>query len=124
MYQGYLEAISNREDWIFQTSLTDDDGTDIDLQNATIGVWITTKENTSTALLSAETTFAAGVASGDSEITLLDDEFTSFQFWFTKTDVSVLCPDTTYRVFCRVVIDGMTTQLLSCFVQVADGGPA
>jgi hypothetical protein len=123
MYQGSLEAISNREDWIFQTSLTDDDGTDIDLQNATIGVWVTTKENTATALLSAETTFTAGVADGDDEITLIDDEFTSFQFWFPADEIADLCPGT-YCVFCRVTVDDMTTQLLSCFIQVIDGGPA
>lgn len=120
MYDGSIAPISNREDWIFQSALTDDDGTDIDLTNATLKVFICEKGNSSSALISATTVFASGVATGDSEITLPTD--TSFQFHFTADDVSDFDPGT-YNVFVRVTIDDVTTQLISGNITVIDGGP-
>jgi hypothetical protein len=121
MYDGSIAPISNREDWIFQSALTDDDGTEIDLTNATIKVFLCAKGNSSSALLSAETTFTDGTADGDDEITLPTD--TSFQFQFPPDDVGDLCPGV-YNVFVRITIDETTTQLISGNVTVLDGGPA
>lgn len=121
MYDGSIAPISNREDWIFQSALTDDDGTDVDLTEATIKIYVCAKGNSTRALLSAVTVFTAGVGSGDDEITLPTD--TSFQFHFTASQVgAALCPGT-YNIFARVTIDDVVTQLVSGNITILDGGP-
>ncbi len=113
MYTGSLAPVSNREDWIVQSPLIDDDGAEVVLTSATFQLDIC-KEGCPTS----------PVLSG----TLADGTFTlptttSFQWWFTPDDMGSLCAGT-YEVFLRVTIAGVTTQILSCSVPIVEGGPS
>jgi hypothetical protein len=112
MYTGALSPISNREDWIETSPLIDDDGTEITLTDATLEMWVCRQGCPQNPLLSGST--------DDGKITLPTS--TSFKWWFTPDDMSVLCADT-YDVFFRATIDSVTTQILAATIQVVEGGP-
>jgi len=112
MYTGSLAPFSNNEDWIIQSPLIDDDGSEIDLTSATFEFYLTTQACPTTAVLTG--TLDSG------NITL--PTTTSFKIWFTPDEVSAIDAGT-YDVFLRVTIDDITTQILAADVQVIEGGP-
>ncbi len=112
MYTGSLAAVSNQEDWIVTSPLIDDDGEEVTLTDATIELFICQQNNPKTAVLTATT--------ANGKITLPTS--TTFQWWFTPSDMDDLCAGT-YDVFLRVTIDDIVTQILSCTVPVVEGGP-
>jgi hypothetical protein len=112
MYQGALEPISNRQDWIEVSPLIDDDGSEITLTDATLKVWICRQGCPTSALLSGST--------DDGKITL--PTATTFQWAFTPDDLSVLCAGT-YDIYFRSTIDDITSQILAATIQVVEGGP-
>jgi hypothetical protein len=113
MMQGSLASVSNREDWIVQSPLIDDDGAEVDLTTASISVFVCDEGCPSRARLTGTI--------DDGAITL--PTATSFQWWFDPDDMGALCPGT-YEVYLRVTIDGITTQILACSIAVVQGGPA
>lgn len=113
MYQGALAPVSNREDWIVQSPLIDEDGNEVLLTSATLKVYICRQGSPDSAVLEGSTT--------DGKITLIDSDL-AFQWAFDPEDMSVLCAGT-YDVFLRVTIDSITTQILAATVQIVEGGP-
>lgn len=113
MYQGSLAPVSNREDWIVQSPLIDEDGAEVTLTGSTINVYICRQGCPDTAVLEGSTT--------DGKITL--PTTTSFQWAFDPDDMSVLCAGT-YDVFLRVIISSVTTQVIAGTVQIIEGGPS
>jgi hypothetical protein len=113
MYQGSLAPVSNREDWIVQSPLIDDDGSEVTLTDAEINVFVCRQGCPGSALLSGST--------DDGKITLPTS--TSFQWAFTPDDMSALCAGT-YDIFLRAVIDDVTTQILAATIQIVEGGPS
>ena len=113
MYDGSIEGVSNDEDWIVQGSLIDDDGAEVTLTGATMNLWICRQGSPDTPLLSGST--------ADGKFTLPTP--TSFQWAFTPSDMSVLCAGT-YDLYFRVIIGGITSQILACAFPVVEGGPS
>lgn len=112
MYTGALAAVSRREDWIAVSPLVAEDGTDTTLTGATFEMFICEQGYPDSALLTGST--------ANGKITL--PTTTTFQWAFTPSDMAVL-PAGTYDVFLRVTISSVTTQILSCTVQIVEGGP-
>lgn len=113
MYTGSLAPVSRREDWIAVSPLVAEDGTNTTLTGATFKMFICEQGSPDSALLSGST--------ADGKITL--PTTTTFQWTFTPDQMAVL-PAGTYAVFLRVTISSVTTQILSCTVQILEGGPA
>lgn len=113
MYQGQLSPVSNREDWIVQSPLIDEDGDEIALTDADIEVFVCRQGCPQTAVLTATI--------DNGKVTLPTS--TSFQWQFTPTDMGSLCAGT-YEVYLRVTIDDVTSQILACAVPIVEGGPA
>lgn len=113
MHTGSLAPVSNKEDWIAISPLVDDDGDEITLTDATFEMYVCHQDNPGTALLTATT--------ANGKITL--PTTTTFQWWFTPVDMADICAGN-YDVFLRVTIDDVVTQILSCSVQIVEGGPA
>ncbi len=55
MYQGSLAPVSNREDWIVQSPLIDEDGEAVLLTDATINVYVCRQGCPTTAVLEGST---------------------------------------------------------------------
>lgn len=113
MYTGSLAAVSNKEDWIAISPLIDEDGEEVTLTDATFEMYICKQTDPTNAVLTA--------TNANGKITLPTS--TTFQWWFTPTDMATLCGGTTYDVFLRVTIDSVVTQIMSCTVPVLEGGP-
>lgn len=116
MFTGRLAPVSNRQTWIEQISIVDDDtGEGIDLTGHTLTVQVR-QPGTSTVLLTA--TIANGA------IALIEDESeinSVFQFTFTESQMDDLCAGI-YEVGITDLADtGETTQLMIATVQVLDG---
>lgn len=113
MFTGRLAAVSNRQTWIEQVSLTDEEtDTAIDLTGHAIVVEVRSP-GTSQALLTASTsngavTFPSGESAG------------IFQFLFTEAQMDDLCAGR-YEVGVTDEIDSVTTQLMIVTVDVLDG---
>lgn len=112
MYDGSLGKFSNREDWIIQSPLIDDDGAEVTLTGSSIVCYVCKHKCPETAVLTATT--------DDGGITL--PTATSFQIQFTPDDVSDLCAGQ-YDIYLRITIDDVTTQILAATVTVVEGGP-
>lgn len=112
MYTGSLAPVSNKEDWIVSSPLIDDDGAEVTLTDATFELFVCRQDRPSEYVLSGSTS--------DGTITLPTS--TSFQWWFTDTQMADL-PAGTYDIFLRVTIDDVVTQILSCTVPIVEGGP-
>ena len=113
MYTGSLAAVSNKEDWIAVSPLIDEDGEEVTLTAATFEMYICKQTDPTTAVLTA--------TNANGKITL--PSATTFQWWFTPSDMDDLCAGT-YDVFLRVTIDDVVTQIMSCTVPIVEGGPA
>lgn len=113
MYTGSLAAVSNKEDWIAVSPLIDEDGEEVTLTDATFEMFICRQNCPDQAVLTATT--------ANGKITL--PSATTFQWWFTPSDMDDLCAGT-YDVFLRVTIDDIVTQIMSASVPIVDGGPA
>lgn len=107
MYQGALEAISNRQTWTEAFDCVDDDGEDVTITGATI-VFVVRKKGCTSASLTAT----------DSDgITIATPRFTVV---FSVDDVSALDPGT-YDVGCTVEIAGVTEQFIIGTINILDG---
>jgi hypothetical protein len=113
MYTGSLGLVSNKEDWIAVSPLIDEDGAEVTLTDATFEMYVCKTTDPRTAVLTATT--------ANGKITLPSS--TTFQWAFTPADMDDLCAQS-YNVFLRVTISGVVTQILSCSVQIVEGGPA
>ncbi len=113
MYQGSIAPVSNREDWVVQSPLIDDDGSEVTLTGATMNVWICRQGYPTSALLSGST--------DDGKITF--PTTTTFQWAFDPDDMAVLCAGT-YDIYLRIIIDDVTTQILAGTVPIVEGGPS
>lgn len=112
MYDGSLGKFSNREDWIIQSPLIDDDGEEVTLTDADFVCYVCKHKQPERAVLTGST--------DNGKITLPTS--TSFQIHFTPEDVSDLCVGQ-YDIFLRVTIDDVTTQVLEASITVTEGGP-
>lgn len=113
MYTGSLGTVSNKEDWISTGSLIDEDGAEVTLTGATFEMYVCKTTDPDTAVLTATT--------ANGKFTL--PTATTFQWAFTPGDMDDLCAQV-YNVFMRVTISGVVTQIMSCAVQIVEGGPA
>lgn len=114
MYTGSLGAISNQEDWIVIISLTADDGSTFLLTGAAITVAVTDPDTPKNAIISGSV--------ADGTIVISADGTTMTWTFPGSSKMSMLVPGV-YSVFCRMVLNGLTTQLLSASVSVVEGGP-
>lgn len=113
MYQGSLAPVSNREDWIVQSPLIDEDGDEITLTDADIEVFVCRQGCPQTAVLTGTI--------DNGKVTLPTS--TSFQWQFTPDDMGALCAGT-YEVYLRVTLNDVTSQILACTVPIVEGGPS
>lgn len=116
MFTGRLSPVSNRQTWIEQISIVDDEtGVGIDLTGHSLTVEVRLP-GTKTALLLATT--ANGL------VTLIEDESeinSIFQFAFTDEQMDDLCAGTYEVGITDEAATGEVTQLMIATVQVLDG---
>lgn len=104
-----LEPISNREDWIDQCEVLDQDDAAVDLTTATIVLAV---RNSKTKAI----TLTASTANGS--ITLVSTGI--FQFAFTLNQTRSLCAET-YDVGCTINLNSVTQQFFIGTIAVLDG---
>lgn len=110
-YQGVLESVTNREDWVVPVEVTDpDSGDPIDITAATITLAVRDQKTKTQAL---EATVGDG-------ITITDGPGGTFQWAFTESQMHGLCA-TTYDVGLVIEINAVKTQLFVGTVPVLDG---
>lgn len=117
MYRGTLDEHSNKATWIEDVEVTDEEGTLIDLTDATIVVEVRAKRavddydtNLTTAVLSATTANGKAAIQGTGV----------FRFTFTEPEMNALCAGT-YDIGVTVTRDGVTDQQLIGLVPILDG---
>jgi len=111
MYQGNLEAISNRADWFGTIELVNDDTGEVisDLSGVTVNLVIRDR-GCRTPILSATTE--------DDRITFIGDGI--IQWHFTATDLARLCAGS-YEIGITVSRDDITDQELIAVLPIIDG---
>ena len=110
MLQAVFEPVSNREDWIDQCEVRDDNNALVNLTGATIVIAVrdrTTKGN----LLNAKTADGTIVIQG----------IGIFQFTFTVSQMRGLDASKSYEVGCTILLNGVTQQFFIGTVSVLDG---
>jgi hypothetical protein len=111
MYVGSMGSVSNREDWIVNISLLDDDEEAFNLNGCEVVVYVCRRGCPDSPVLSA------AIGNG----IVLYDSYT-LQWHFNEDQMATLCPQQ-YDVFCRVERDEITTQLLAANIAIVEGGP-
>lgn len=112
MYTGSLGAVSNNEDWTVNISMTADDGTPFVLTGALVTLFVTDPDIPKRPILQAS----------DGTITISADGLT-LTWVYLAAKMNVLGAGN-YAVFCRINLNGLTTQLLSAGVSIVEGGPS
>ena len=109
MYTGSLGAVSNNEDWTVNVSFTADDGTQFSMAGATFTFSVTDQDTPRLSILPQPTT------------TISADGLTAT--FSSPVSAMQLLPEGNYSVFVRMILAGVTTQLIAAQLSVVEGGP-
>jgi hypothetical protein len=115
MYTGSLGAVANQEDWIVTISLLDDTNTAMSVAGAAISLFVTEEDRPSNSIVSGSVADGTIVISADG---------LSFTWTVSAATLAGKLPSGTYAVFVRMLLNGVTSQLISGTVSIVEGGPA
>lgn len=115
MYTGSLGLVSNQEDWTATFEIFDETNTAISIVGAVVLLFVTEEDSPHCAIISHST--------ADSVIIIAADGL-SFSWTVPASEMASKLSAGTYSVFVRIVLSGLTTQLLSASVSIIDGGPS
>lgn len=115
MYTGSLGAVSNQEDWIVTIQTFDDSNNPLSIAGASLSLFVTDQDNTQYSRIAHSTADGAIVIAADG---------LSFTWTVLASEMFAQLPCAEqYAVFLRMVLNGVTSQLISAQVSVVDGGP-
>ena len=110
MFNAVFDQVSNRQDWIDQIEVLEEDDTLVDLSAAVIVLSVRDKRSKQN-LLTAQT------ADG----TILIQGLGIFQFTFTLSQMRGLDASKQYEVGCTIQLNGVTQQFFVGNVPIIDG---
>jgi len=110
MLQAVFEPVSNREDWVEQCEVRDENNALVDLTGAVI-VMAVRDRSTKTNLLNAKTADNTIVIQGPG----------LFQFTFPVSQMRGLDASKAYDIGCTIQLNGVTQQFFIGSVSVLDG---
>jgi hypothetical protein len=110
MLQATMEPVSNREDWVQQCEVRDENNDLIDLSSAVIVLAVRDRKSKVQVLL-AQT----------SDSTIVIQATGVFQFTFTESQMRGLDASRAYDLGCTLQLNGTTSQFFIGSVPVLDG---